>query len=80
MRDPVLGRRHSTLFRTPANGADALLATRPQPLPEAHSTAQCQPDPPVALSQSSQIAFPLIRHNLVAVVVDQAHFKPPVCS
>jgi hypothetical protein len=77
---PVLGRRHSTLLLTPANGADALLATRPQPLPQGHSTAQRQPDPLVALRQSSQIAFPLIRHNLVAVVVDQTHFSLLFCS
>jgi hypothetical protein len=73
-RDPALGHRHSTLcLTTLGRRADALLRTRQQPPPPAHPISQRQLDRPVVLGQSSKIAFAPIRHDLLAVVVDQVH-------
>jgi hypothetical protein len=60
--------------------ADALLATRLQLAPPAHSAARRQPDLPVVLGQVGKVTFPLVAHCLVAVVVDQAHFSLLVAS
>jgi hypothetical protein len=76
----VLGGDDTVLCRMLGRDGNALLATCLHLLPPAHSTAQCEPNSPVALGQASKIAFPLIRHNLVAVVVDHAHFSLLVCS
>jgi hypothetical protein len=80
VRDPVLGRRHSTIYWMLGGSVNALLTPRHQPAPPAHSTAQRQPDLPVALNQSGDVSFVLIRQNLVGVVVDQAHFILLVAS
>jgi hypothetical protein len=48
VRNPVLGRRNSTLCRMLGRSADALLAAGQQPAPPAHSAAQSLPDLPVA--------------------------------
>jgi len=56
---------------------DALLPPklRHEPAPPAHSTIQRLPNEAVLLSHPGELAFPLIRQELVGVVVVQSHFS-----
>src|SRR5215204_499592 len=54
---------------------DALLPPKPrhEPAPPAHSTIQRLPNEAVLLCHPGEFAFPLIRQELVGVVVVQSH-------
>jgi hypothetical protein len=48
---------------------------RQEPAPPAHSTIERLPNEAVLLGHPGELAFPLIRKELVGVVVVQSHFS-----